>query len=200
MRGLVTIGIPTYRFNIHAGVGLMLHKLGMSLTDRMFVPLGVRFTSTPLLSNARNTLVSQALALNADYLLMVDSDTYYLTVGDIVDMLLTMHEGELPVIAAPYKLRTGEMSIYPWNETRRGTVFECESAATGFMAINLKLLKKNWPKPPWFTVLDHEGTLDVTGEDEWFCNEVRGRGGVIWCDARFEPMHSMGDETKWTGL
>lgn len=196
MRGLVQIGIPSYRFQIHSGVGNMLFKLGMSLVDKQFVPLGTKFTSSSLLANSRNTLVLHAITLGADYLLMVDADTCHGASYDICDMLAVMHDGELPVIAAPYKLRNGKMSITPWDPSKKGTVFECDRAATGFMAINLKFLKARWPKPPWFHIEDH-ADLSVTSEDEWFCSELRKRGGRVWCDARFEPKHFMGEESEW---
>lgn len=56
-------------------------------------------------------------------------------------------------------------------------------------AINVDWVRRCMPKAPWFLFAYAEGTLRQLGEDLWFCDEVRKRGGTILCDGRFQPKH-----------
>lgn len=179
------IAIPTYRFNIHAGVGIMLLKLGARLVGTGWIGR-VHVTSTPLLSNARNQLTMEAMSTPTDWMLFIDSDVHHNWPTDIINMLNTGVERGAAVIAAPYELRNGTYPLDAKNEVRERAIMP-----TGMMAINIRWLKEHMPKPPWFTVIDHPGTMSVTGEDEWFCMEVTKRGGTILCDSRFVAKHEI---------
>lgn len=56
-------------------------------------------------------------------------------------------------------------------------------------AINVDWVARCMPNPPWFTFAYKDGTLRQLGEDMWFCDRVRERGGAILCDRRFTPRH-----------
>ena len=69
-------------------------------------------------------------------------------------------------------------------------VIEVDRIGTAFTAINLPWLSANWPLSPWFKFEHLEGTQpDTVGEDYWFCAGVKKRGGTIFADGRFEPVH-----------
>jgi hypothetical protein len=76
------------------------------------------------------------------------------------------------------------------------SVKECTRIGGAFTAVNLNWLRANMPDPPWYA---HEpmmqgppqSRLRGYGEDLSFCDRVRIRGGKIFVDGRFFPMHVM---------
>lgn len=163
----------------------MLFKLGAKLVGSGWLGR-IHVVSTPLIANARNQLTQEGMRTDTDWLLFVDSDVHHGWPADILNMLNKGEESKAAIIAAPYQLRNG---TYPLDA--RDDVRERAIMPTGMMAINLNWLREHMPSPPWFTIIDHPNTMAVTGEDEWFCMEVRKRGGTVLCDSRFIAKHEI---------
>jgi hypothetical protein len=159
---------------------------------------------------SRNRLLAQALPVAAlDWLLMVDADTHVASGQAAHAALRMLAEGQArgaAVIAAPVMARTGFYNfstgglLPPPREEFAGRVLEVDRIGTAFTAINLAWMRANWGTwnegEPWFSFVftTTNGMPDHISEDFVFCDGVRKRGGKIFADGRFEPVHEGAQE------
>lgn len=76
-------------------------------------------------------------------------------------------------------------------EDLRGEVRPVGRIGGAFIAVHCNWLRCYWPTGPWF-VMEHDyrgRPGNMRGEDYFFCDGIRQRGGVVLCDGRFEPRH-----------
>ncbi len=219
----IAVALPAFGSQLdvgHAGTWLSFGH-GLAANDKGFelVAFG-DFDCNPV-ADARNLAVAHALLAGADWLLMVDADVSHrgpaedIPTGgyDLLEMIATgerlakLANDQVAIIgAAVTSRRTGERMV--WQEKEDGVfaycmmleqrgVIECSRLSTSCLAICIRWLRAAWPKGPWFTHWRaHEGSLLSAGEDLRFCDDARARGGKVYCDGRFQPLHVMRPERR----
>lgn len=145
----------------------------------------VLFQEGSILHRNREIIAQTAVDKGCTHLLFLDTDMSF--EKDAVVRLLKRNKD---VIGANYnKRKLGEGGTAEGLQGNRGLV-RCDSVATGFMLINLKVFK-NLPHPWFFWESDTQGNV-VTGEDYWFCRLARANDYKIWCDLSI-PLKHIGD-------
>lgn len=213
MLGLL-YGIPAYRRQVSVGHVIQSANLTAAMGDRV----AHAFVDSSSIDFCRNSLIHMALRTQpARWLLMCDADTYHYDARDIVAMLADAEERRAAVMAAPVQLRewsnsAGAFNVARYERITSGTpgviridrrevyvppaeifdkVTEVDLIGTAFMLLSMDWIGKHWPNGPWFqskqTMVD--GTPAWLGEDFRFCDEIKDRGGHIYCDGRFQPVH-----------
>jgi len=194
----LAVGIPAYASKVSAGHLLQGGQLAWAWCRAgLPAPFFITVDSCGV-DKARNLLIAKSRDAGADWLLMCDADTYYPLPQAIFEMLREGMRRNAAVIGAPVKMRKrpgynvsrGEKyELVPEDEWRK-QVIQVDRIGTAFTAIDLTWLTRAWPNSPWFKFEHLEGPApDTIGEDYWFCNGVRQRGGLILADGRFEPVH-----------
>lgn len=126
----------------------------------------------------RERLVQRALELECTHLLFIDSDMSFQ-----LDAVLRLLKRKKAVIGAPYNRRKLplETTLHnPKDLTKKLTT--CDSVATGFMLIDLKIMKDL--EKPWFF-----WGKDGESEDFWFCRLAREAGYKVWADLTISVGH-----------
>lgn len=196
----LAVGFPCYRAQLHAAHVFQASNLALHWWKQQHEPLLMLYVDSCFVDKARNILIQQALEKGADWLLMCDSDTYYTAPGPIIKMLADAVSRSAAVIGAAVRLRKREGEIYnaalapdfaPMTREQIGEHLRPVDRIGGaFTAINLGWLRDNWHDSPWFMVQHIAGPKpDTVGEDCWFSDGVKKRGGTILVDPRFEPSH-----------
>lgn len=166
------------------------------------------------IEHARNQIVAAALEANVDWLLMIDTDTWY---DDAFDILQAISDADrtghaVLAVATPQRAlneephlmiytrggpeRKGDATLEPISHRtleHRLKVFgeklwPVDAAATSMMAIDLNFVKKHLA-PPWFRFDWRYGTLEYTSEDKSFCNRITEAGGTIVTPTNFVASH-----------
>lgn len=149
---------------------------------------------------ARNTALAAATNLGADWLLMIDADTFVVQTHhghhgpgqQLIQMILDAEFEDAAIVVAPVATRmpgesfimayAGEnaeaikLSHGPARTARRLELIEAAAAAV--MAINLKRIGE----------ARFAFTAELS-EDLEFCRQVREAGGKIYCDTRVATGH-----------
>lgn len=188
----VMFGIPAYREMVHRGHVIQM----MSMVSTVFASRGLislRGFLSPDSCNvdwSRNSLLYAALKDKSDWLLMMDADTYHRDAGDLFKMV---EEGEMQraaVIAAPVRIRKGTEHNVKGGFDFQGEVKEVDRIGAACMAVNVRWIHDHWPDQPWFATQHKTGPVpSKVGEDVYFCDGVRERGGKILGHGLFEPIH-----------
>lgn len=153
------------------------------------------------ISDARNFICEQALAVEAPYIWFVDDDTVPPSASVRMLMYALDQNPEVAAIGGIYCSKTtppqpmvfndfGTGSFWDW---KVGEVFECAGVGTGCMLIRTSVLKVI-PKP-WFSTLDvcfsnadSQYTKVQQTDDMYFCKKLRQGGykilahGGVLCD------------------
>ena len=172
--------------------------------EKMYLPLMYQpanwcqkiafLTRVPSISVARNTLVEQALAINADYLFFLDSDIVMESPSDPNTALSQLyqimnkskdtsdpHYKDGRIVSGLYrsKQKTG-FGFAMWKKYQdkgftpianwQGNYLSVDVVGTGFMLIDMKIFKEV-PKP-WFVWNDPGGI----SEDFYFCLLAKQQG------------------------
>lgn len=194
----LAIGIPAYGSRVSAGHLLQAGQLAWAwCRNGLPAPFFLTVDSAGV-DKARNILIAKSRDAKADWLLMCDADTYYPLPQAIWEMIAEGHKRGAAVIGAPVKMRKREgynvsrgdsFALVPEAEWRKQVV-EVDRIGTAFTAINIPWLVQHWENSPWFRFEHIEGPQPETvGEDYAFCAGVKKRGGRIYADGRFEPVH-----------
>lgn len=196
----IALCIPAYRRQVDVGhVGQAL-GLAANLVSSGKHKMDFLFTESCSIEWSRNQLLHKAMKRGADWALMCDADTFHVGSSDVVRMIETGSQRGAAVIASPVKMRGREgYNVFQVGDdcvkfadpdTWRGTVVPVDRIGTAFFAIRCGWIAKNWPDQPWFLAQQLAGQEPrKIGEDVTFCDGVRGRGGEILADGRFEPVH-----------
>jgi hypothetical protein len=200
----LAIGLPSYGSRIQAQAAEMWMTLGSCLADSRERFELVKFSIVDVcgVDVARNRLVEEAITAKADWLFMVDSDTWHHDGFDILSMISKADREGAAVVVAPVPKRDPNdphLMIYRQLGTERDSVhrkildnhpFELvpiDSAATAFMAMRVSFVEK-LPKP-WFRFQYIEGTNRFVSEDLGFCAAVKENGGKIFAYREFTCKH-----------
>lgn len=202
----LAIGCPAYRGQVDVNhIPQVVSIFASQLAVHNRVSWGGFFSAdSACVAHARNHLVYGAMGAGADWLLMVDADTYCVPEGarvhPAIPMLLTAEAHGAAVIAAPVQrrrsksyncsLKLADTWVLVEKQDFEGKVIEADRLGTAYMAIDLNWLRSKWSSPPWFTMdFPKRGEPAWIGEDFLFCDGVRDLGGKLLIDGRFEPTH-----------
>ena len=158
----------------------------------------LNFPQSSLISMSRNNVVRDAIAKDADWVLMVDDDTSIKSEKFFKTMLDTAFRHNAPIVGLPVRLGDGSQIIYNfahkksygyknWEGELPTKPMEVDTIGTGVMLINIKWLKEHWPKAPWFHVTDTE--TGAFPEDWNFCEQIKAKGGKIIMEPRIKTVH-----------
>jgi hypothetical protein len=197
----LALGYPAYRAQVHTAHLFQASQLALLLWRTTKQGPLMFYVDCTFIDKARNLLIRQALDARADWLLMCDSDTYYVQPAPILRMISEGQARGAAMVGAAVRLRKWEGEIYnaavapdfkPMSrEQLGGALRPCDRLGGAFTAINLDWIREHWQESPWFMVQHLAGPQPKTvGEDIWFSDNVRKRGGTILVDPRFEPVHS----------
>lgn len=147
---------------------------------------------------ARNRLLAEAMVLGADWLLMIDTDTWVVQDGKITPgaqllrMILTADRANATIVGAPVVRRTvGDLNVFMLDANdryhasereamvSRDNVSEVDAIGAACIAINLAKLDDD-------VVFE---SVDARSEDIQFCRAVQKRGGKILVDKRVRTSH-----------
>lgn len=197
----LAIGYPAYREQVHIGHTFQAAQMASLWAGLKQQPPNMIYVDSAFIDKARNLLIAQALTMRCDWILQCDADTYYTNPVHIARMLADGEARRAAVIGAAVRMRKREAELFnvahapafePLTREQLGTetVIEVDRIGGAFTAINLGWLRDHWQDSPWFMVQHAEGPMPKTvGEDCWFSDGVRRRGGIILVDPRFEPVH-----------
>ncbi len=198
----LVLATPAYRRQVD--VEHVAQGIGLRLAcdqDGRFEFHGFSFADSYALDWARNRLLQGALATGADWLLTIDADTYHRRAPDVLRMIGDGDKQGAAVIAAPVRCR-GKATVFNVRERRgdeyypaveaawRERVVEVDAIGTAFMAVACGWIRRHWPGQPWFVTRHLAGAAPrILSEDLSFCEGVKDRGGRVFVDGRFTPIH-----------
>lgn len=159
--------------------------------------LRLYFPQSSLLTLSRNNIMRDALKWEADWVLMWDDDTQIKDDNFFNLMKETAYKMNANVVGLPVRLKNGEEIVFNFAD-KVGDKYvnykelpkepkEIDVIGTGVMLINMAWIRKNWPKPPYFSVIDTE--TGAWPEDWNFCQLVKEKGGKIVVEPRIATVH-----------
>lgn len=205
----IAFGIPAYGGLISAGHARMWLELGAILASspERFELATMMFIDTQPVDRTRNLIVERALAAKADWLLMIDADTYVVDDENgagfpLLRMISDADRAGAMLVGAPYVLRgdTEHLAVYRsisvdatdrmlgWplghkpikvSEGPR-QMYEAFAVGTGCVGLDLR------------DVAQHEMQFRFTddlSEDLDMCRQIRNLGGKILVDGRITTAH-----------
>ena len=191
----LAVGIPAYRSQVHIGVARTMLSLGHALVvmqPGQFEFQGFIDMDVCGVDRARNFLIAHAMKLDADWLLMIDSDTWVDKAHPLLRMIGEGHHLGATIIGAPVFRRVIEneaFNVVRWKDgslvpincysVSKREPFQVDGIGAAIMAMNLHLIGEAAFK---FT--------DKLSEDLDFCDQIRTMGGTIWCDPRVTTYHA----------
>ena len=186
----ITIGMP---------VGGMVKVQTMACTIGALAQIGGQkqfaYRSGCYVHENRAQLVHDAERFEADYLIFVDSDMQFN--GDAFAKLIELDKDVVGVNYCERKMPLTSTVKFDINgKPAEGKIewptepFRVRSCGTGLMAIKMHVFGKI--EKPWFGYLYGEDGVMLTGEDNWFCQQVRKAGLEVWCEPRL-PVQHLGD-------
>jgi hypothetical protein len=207
------VALPAYGSKLDVGHAAMWFGLGVAMasTQDKFTLHSFADYHVNGIDLCRNTILFDAIESGCDWVLMVDADNYHAAkadaIGDagvdILQMILDGQRQEAAMVGAPVRGRgVGDTGVCVQNkikdgwqavslEALKGQAVPVDRIGAAFIAVNVNWIKACWTKPPWF-LMDHnfEGRpKHGRGEDYFFCDGIRDRGGIVLCDGRFVPEH-----------
>jgi glycosyltransferase involved in cell wall biosynthesis len=172
---LAIIGIPCGDM-VHTDFAHCLWGLGRASQS---VRQGVCVAKNSIVANARNHLVKACLEVNADYLLMIDSDMVF--PPNTLDRLVAHNKD---VVGGTYVRRGPPFDnlgqSIPEHEERSTGLVKMFKMPTGCLLIKTSVFARL--KRPYFNYTDNEEMGCVNGEDMVFSDKLRAAGYSIWCD------------------
>jgi hypothetical protein len=197
----LAVGIPAYRGVVASSQALMWMQFGAELNRTKPVIQMVMHASVDVcgVDRARNILLAQAMSHGADWLLMIDSDTWVDPGSDLVRMIIEAPE-HIAMIGAAVRTRglgrgnDAPLNLYEWkaSEGRHLPVDlipdhrhnEVDAIGGAVIAINLHRV----PKDLVFKWHYYDDGRSIS-EDLYFCRELRRAGEYIFIDTRVKTFH-----------
>jgi hypothetical protein len=156
--------------------------IGATVATAPDIEIHMNFTMGTILPMSRQTLVAQALAVDATHLLFLDSDMRF--PSNTIIQLLSRKE---PIVGALYPMRKHPIRTvakkdgeYVYVEPGATGLLEVDWLGTGVMLVDMDVFKAL--TPPWFHLMYHEDQATFSGEDIWFCHHARAAGLRILVD------------------
>lgn len=178
----IAICVPA-RDTVHAGFARSLANLTASLA-RSNIDYELLINLGSVIAQQRNTLVDQAIAVNATHILWLDSDMHVPTTT--VNKLLSHKK---PIVAAAYSTRIKPQRsvafVDQYNLDQRlkdkSGLHSVFAVGMGCMLVDIEVYKTL--SKPWFHYQWNEDTEDLSGEDIYFCKLARDSGYEIFVDS-----------------
>ena len=183
---ILTIGIPCLNDMMHVQTTASLVKIISALP----FPRHISFVNNTLLHTARRQIVLEAQKYKATHLLFLDTDME--VEGDTVLKLMAhgkevigvnYYQRGLPLIST-VRMKTPETGLHTVAKVP-DTLFECDAVGSGCMLVDMRVF--DIIEKPWFFYKYDESY--PTGEDVWFCEQVKKAGLHIWCDPTIPVGH-----------
>jgi hypothetical protein len=194
----LAVGLPAYRGQICAAQSIMWAQFGAAVARQPDDVQIVMFAhvDTCGIDRARNALVRQAIVAKADWLLMVDSDTFAVAGKDLLRMILERPDGAAAAVGAPV-VRRGEAAnrtnLWRWTNERheptgvldggigsRGFYIEVDAVGAAIFALAIDAVQRVGATFRW---------ADGMSEDLRFCRDLRSAGEKIYVDPRVATVH-----------
>lgn len=194
----LAFGVPAYGRKVVADHIVMAMRLQAEfergeLVDADLVMVG--YVDTHGVDRARNRLIAEAMMAGADWLLMVDADTWVVArEGDdagvqLGRMINDARKLDAAVIAAPVQLRSGyALAVYEDDGSGRNLahkqvpreIVAVHAVGAACMAIDLNKVAAARASFRF---------TDKLGEDLEFCRQMREAGHKIYVDGRVKTAH-----------
>tara|TARA_R110000782_G_scaffold59276_1_gene123096 strand:- start:701 stop:1315 length:615 start_codon:yes stop_codon:yes gene_type:complete len=178
----LAICVPA-RDTVHVGFAICLANLTASLQKNnieyhLLVNLGT------VIPQQRNTLVDEAIQVDATHILWLDSDMHF--PSTTVQQLLAHN---LPIVAAAYSTRLKPQRSVAFLDkddltnrlTKNTGVHLVFAVGMGCMLVDIEVYK--YVQKPWYQYLYNKDTQDLSGEDIYFCKTAGDAGYDIYIDA-----------------
>ena len=198
----LAVGIPAYRAQIHVGVGRTLLQLGAAIAASRdeFHFRGFLDMDVCGVDKARNFLLAYAMKQGAEWLLMIDADTWVPDAAALLEMIRTGDREGAVIIGAPVYRRVDQnesLNVYwrssqgrlealsSWDVRKHNKPFSVDGIGSAIMAIDLRQIGDAVFR---FT--------DELSEDLDFCSQITKRqliGAKVWCDPRIKTYHAKSD-------
>lgn len=197
----IAIAIMAYGGQIHVGHARMWFEFGaMSILNAAQVAVvGFRTIDVNPVDRARNFALSTAIQAGADWLLMVDADTFVVPSsnepagGQLIRMIMEANAYGATIAVAPVRAR-GDKHIMVYGVQVEHTyqsakldsmgLIPIEAGASAIMAIDLRKIGECA-----FTFEAGTPLKPGLSEDLSFCKQVRAISGKIVCDTRVTTGH-----------
>lgn len=200
----LAVGIPAYRGIVASHQAQMWMEFGAALvrSSEAIKLMTIANVDVCGVDRARNLLLATAMKEGADWLLMVDSDTWVHPGSDLVRMVIEAPEN-CALVGASVRLRglgRGEaapLNYFDWNENENRhepipvksmpdnkTHLEVDAIGGAVIAINLHRLVIT-DQFRWFYYDDGRSI----SEDLYFCRQLRKRDEKIYVDMRMKTFH-----------
>jgi predicted O-methyltransferase YrrM len=146
-----------------------------------------------LIFKARNQMFDHARNIEADYLLMIDSDIVF--PSDAIKKLVAMdkdvctgvyYQKSYPHRPCVYRWTGKDVDVHENYSTVPTEPFKVDSCGAGFLLISKKVLQEYKGRNPFNHILHGD---DLIGEDTSFCMRMRDAGYEIWCDPTIRLGH-----------
>lgn len=178
----ILVGFPSADM-LHADFAMSLANICMFTFARgLDQIMGFVNPRAALVQEARHNMVRDALKIEADYILMLDSDmtfppdTLHLLVSHGKDIVgCDYMTRRLPCISTA---RDGKGNTY--DSKKMSGVREVSKLATGCLLVKTKVFKDIGE--PYFNVLWNPEKKQFTGEDYNFCAQAKEKGYSVFCD------------------
>lgn len=139
------------------------------------------------LHESRNDVFRQAIKLDAEYILFIDSDMVFPE-----DALTKLISRDKDIIGVNYNYRQYPLRAITVLERdvpdSLTEPFPVRVAGTGFLLIKTKILKL-LPEPWFHFSPSYSDGTPMTGEDPWFCNVARAHGIDVWVEPTIQMGH-----------
>lgn len=192
----ILVGIPTNRGIKAKTVKSLLELVTYSKHEYVIVMAMEGYTT----AENRNYLAVQALKHECEYLLMVDDDMTFpahtletLLAHDKMVVGVASNSRTLPLSTTVSQMDESGKYVHPdtlpeWERGLPKEPFKAYGVGGGVILIKTEIFKII--DRPWFKFVCDETTGQITtGEDQWFCDQVKRKGYEIWCDPTIEIGH-----------
>ena len=164
------------------------------------------------IAEARNTLMQQAIACNAEFLYMHGDDV--LAPGNTLSAMLTRmrNHPEISLLTGVYWTREWPTSPYLWRGMQRGPYLDWKAgelvqvdyAGCDALMIRLtdeiKALGPDWFSTTWLWEPDQAAPSDMATEDFYFYTRCRDAGIKLWADTGLQCIHEDRNNGQQFGL
>lgn len=187
----IAIGLPTYPGYVVPGHGLMWLTMGGALkqySDR-FTLVGYVSIDVCGVAMARNLILAHAMEVGADWVLMIDSDTWADNGYELLRMISQGIDADATIVGAPIFKKDGKLAVYRLEHDKPVSIdaetfvnvdrlVKVDAIGGACMAINLHKIGD-----AMFSFTDEDS------EDLNFCKQIREQSGKIFIDPRVKTSH-----------
>src|SRR3990167_9701752 len=190
-------GTPVYgTLGIHPQVVRTIVEFDLANQERKN-SLTLFFPEGPSIAYNRNRIIQEAIKIDADWIIMCDSDTQIKDKDFFNKMVEVAYKFSAPVVGLPVRLGVVDEVIFNFadKDTEKGYVNykelpkepkEVGVMGTGCIIINVKWVKEHLTSP-YFSVID---TPNGFFPEDWaFSEYVKKEGGKIVVEPRIATIH-----------